>query len=256
MSKSLKLQIASDLHIEYDNDEYVDPLTLITPSADVLILAGDIGSFYKYDQLYNFVSNIASHFSHVVYVPGNHEFYVPPNHTPKSYKELMSYIDLLNDSITNLTVLNRQSVQIGDLCIAGATLWSDIKCELPKFIVRIHGMDTNTYRNNHRLDASYISDMIGYCKDHNLRLLCVTHHPPTYDVLKVTATKKRDKFVSLYASNMDNLLTSDNMIGWVCGHVHSNFDFFTDNGCRIIGNQMGKPKDNIRDYSKTFVIEY
>jgi UDP-2,3-diacylglucosamine pyrophosphatase LpxH len=255
MSTKLKLQIASDLHIEYDNDEFVDPLTLITPSADVLILAGDIGSFYKYDQLYNFISVIAPHFSHVLYIPGNHEFYVPPKYSPKSYNELISIMDRLNDSVKNLTVLNRRSVQIGDLCIAGATLWSDIKCELPKFIVRIHGMDTRTYRNNHILDSNYIKDMVGYCKDHNLRLLCVTHHPPTYDVLKVSTSKKRDKFVSLYASSMDDLLVSDNMFGWVCGHVHSNFDFVTDGGCRVMGNQMGKPKDNIMDYSNTFVIE-
>ena len=34
-------QIVSDLHIEYNTNEVPDPLTLITPSADILILAGD-----------------------------------------------------------------------------------------------------------------------------------------------------------------------------------------------------------------------
>ena len=43
----MTIQIASDLHIEYKNDLVPDPLNYLIPSADILILAGDIGSFYK-----------------------------------------------------------------------------------------------------------------------------------------------------------------------------------------------------------------
>ena len=41
------IQIASDLHIEFKNDDVPDPLNYITPTANILILAGDIGSLYK-----------------------------------------------------------------------------------------------------------------------------------------------------------------------------------------------------------------
>lgn len=253
---TIKIQIASDLHIEYDNDGLVDPLEYITPSGDVLILAGDIGSFYKYTQLHDFLNRVSTYFKYVIYVPGNHEFYLPPKHSPMKYEELLEVIDKLESSIENLIILNRKSVQIGDLCIAGATLWSELKCELPKFIVRIHGMDTKTYVENFTKDSNYIKDMIGYCKNYGLRLLCVSHHPPTYQVLTMSTHKRRDKFVSLYASDLSGLLKSDNMIGWICGHIHSNFDFMTDKGCRVIGNQHGKAKDNITDYEKDKVIEY
>ena len=37
-------QIVSDLHIEYKNDTYLEPLDFITPTADVLILGGYFGS--------------------------------------------------------------------------------------------------------------------------------------------------------------------------------------------------------------------
>jgi len=67
-----KFQIVSDLHIEYRNDEIPDPLSLITPTADNLILAGDIGSLYKFNQLKGFLQNLCKYFKNVLYVPGNH----------------------------------------------------------------------------------------------------------------------------------------------------------------------------------------
>ena len=40
----------------------------------------------------------------------------------------------------------------------------------------------------------------------------------------------------------------------MAGHIHSNFDYITTQGTRLIGNQLGKPKDNITDYKKDLVI--
>ena len=39
---TISVQIASDLHIECIDNNDIDPLTYITPAADILILAGDI----------------------------------------------------------------------------------------------------------------------------------------------------------------------------------------------------------------------
>ena len=48
---TLTVQIASDLHIEFKNNEVPDVLSIIDPCADVLILAGDVGSLYNEAQL-------------------------------------------------------------------------------------------------------------------------------------------------------------------------------------------------------------
>ena len=84
-------QIVSDLHIEYKSNDVPDPLTLITPSADILILAGDIGSFYQYDQLKTFLINLCPYFKVVVYVPGNHEYY---NKTKNHDDELQLFLNI------------------------------------------------------------------------------------------------------------------------------------------------------------------
>ena len=80
----LNLQIVSDIHIEYKNDEIPNPLDYITPTAEILILAGDIGSLYKIKQLKGFLDILCKHFKTVIYVPGNHEYYLMTdyNHLP------------------------------------------------------------------------------------------------------------------------------------------------------------------------------
>ena len=59
----VRVQIVSDLHIEYKNDNIPDTDSIIEPNADILILAGDIGSLYKAEQLYGFLENICKKFN-------------------------------------------------------------------------------------------------------------------------------------------------------------------------------------------------
>jgi len=250
------IQLVSDLHIEFRNDEFVDPLSMITPSADVLVLAGDIGSLYKYDQLCNFLSKCALLFKHTLYIPGNHEYYVPPDHggVGVPIRELKVRLRQLDESIPNFTVLDRECVILGRTMIAGATLWSDMEgFDVPKYIVRMCGISNRLYSELFKQDLAFIESTVEYCKLNNLELVVATHHPPTKAVLE--GVNKRDKFRSLYATDLDRLLTTDNVRIWMCGHIHKNFDFITSNGTRVLGNQRGKPKDHITDYRDDLVIK-
>lgn len=250
----MKIQIVSDLHIEYKNDDVPDPLTLITPSARILVMAGDIGSFYKYEQLKKFLERLCPYFDIVIYVPGNHEYYKQQGYKFEHMDILFKRFAKIQHSIDNLYVLNRSSVQIEDVCIIGCTLWSEPTVTIPKFIVRIPDMNTTIYNQKHQYDLLYIKKMIKYCKENKLKLIVVTHHCPTYSL--ITSKKKlKDKYISLYASNLDYLLTKEYVHTWICGHIHINFDKKTCRGTRLIGNQIGKPKDNIKDYNKKLVIE-
>uniref|UniRef100_A0A6C0LTT8 Calcineurin-like phosphoesterase domain-containing protein n=1 Tax=viral metagenome TaxID=1070528 RepID=A0A6C0LTT8_9ZZZZ len=245
----MNAQIVSDVHIEYKNNEIVNPLDYIKPSSPILILAGDIGSLYKYDQLYSFLRDISLYFEHVLYVPGNHEYYIPPGFEPLEFDALTTRLVSIENSIDNLKILNRQCVQLGDTCIIGATLWTKPLCELPKYIIRIHDITTDKYTNMFNVDLEYVERAIEYCKEKKLKVVCVTHHPPSEQI----DTGKRDKFKSFYMSDLDYLLKDVDT--WICGHVHNNFDFITEQGCRIVGNQKGKPKDKITDYRIDLVVE-
>ena len=113
-------------------------------------------------------------------------------------------------------------------------------------------MNTEIYEKKFNNDLNYINKMIEYCGKNNLKLVVATHYCPTYDV--INDEKMRDKYVSLYVSNLDYLLTKEKIHTWICGHIHSNFNIISKNGTRVVGNQFGKPRDNITDYSKELII--
>jgi predicted phosphohydrolase len=250
---SLSIQIASDLHIECKNDQDIDPLEYITPKANILILAGDIGSLYKIQQLKNFLNKICDCFEFVLFIPGNHEYYYIDGNETLTFSALEQRLKNLSSEIPNLHILYRDSVLIGNICICGCTLWSNPSCPIPNFIVRIHEMTTTNYTKHHLQDLKFIKDMIKYTTAKNYKLVVVTHHPPTFKVL--VDAKKRKKFISLYASNLDYLLDKDKVDTWICGHTHKNFDLLSEKRCRVLSNQKGKAKDYVMDYKKDFIID-
>ena len=69
----------------------------------------------------------------------------------------------------------------------------------------------------------------------------------------MSGTEKRN--ISLYVNNLDHLLSKDRVSTWICGHVHRNFDFTSPNGTRLIGNQIGKPRENINTFIKDLTME-
>ena len=244
----VKFQLVSDIHIERETsipkvEDY------IIPTAPFLIMAGDIGHLEYYEQLYEFMVEVCKKYEAVIYVLGNHEYYTEGDYT---MCEIFARAKQLEKSISNLYILNRNSVTLGDVCIVGCTLWSYTYNYIPPYIVRIPEMNTHKYMELYRKDLGYIKSMIEYCKENKLKLVVVTHHCPTYKV--ITGKKANDRFKSLYASHLDVLLNRENVHTWVCGHIHRNFDFITDGGTRLVSNQKGKPKDNINDFQKTKVI--
>ena len=251
----VNFQIASDLHIETMKDT-PSSTKFITPSADVLILAGDIGRIHRIEQLEEFMTDVCSKFVHVIYVLGNHEYYRTREHKDKTMEELFLQVKNMAERIGNLHILDRNHapIIIDDVLVAGCTLWSN-SIRVPDFIVRVHGMTPTKYNYLHSQDVQYITSMIKYCKSQKkkYKLLVVTHHAPTYSLIKNTK-KDRDKYKSLYVSNLDYLLDKNRVHTWVCGHLHINFDRKSINGTRLVGNQQGKPRDNIRDYRKNMVI--
>ena len=248
----MDIQIVSDLHIEHYSDDIPDPLDYITPTSDILLLAGDIGSIYKFNQLKGFLQRVCEHFKIVLYVPGNHEYYMRQNHTPVSFNKLNFMLSNIESEIPNLFLLSRRSVIIGDTCIIGCTLWSDAKISIPRYIVRVYGMHNDMYDHLHKSDLEYIQDMIEHCKENSLTPVVATHHCPSHMVLP--PRKAKDRYTSLYVSNLDHLLTEDKVHTWISGHIHHNFDMITPGGTRLVGNQYGKPKDNITDFGKNFVV--
>lgn len=253
----MSFQLASDLHIEYKNDRVdIDPLKYITPTCENLILAGDIGSLYKYEQLRNFLLNCGKMFRRVIYVPGNQEYYLPPKmydeeegqYEPLSMDELNRRLETLQ--FGNITVLNKKVIEIDGITLIGCTLWSYPNCVIPKFIVKIYGVQTKEYKALFLDHLTFLKEKLEENRDKTV--MVITHHLPSFSLLPNYRLEYR--YVSLYASNLLYLTKwYENIQVWIFGHSHKNCDKFF-NKTRYVSNQQGKEKDNVVDFKKNFVI--
>jgi predicted phosphohydrolase len=114
----LKLQYASDLHLEFPaNKEFLKQHPL-KPVGDVLVLAGDIVPFSVMDKHQDFFSYVSDNFETTYWLPGNHEYY---------HFDLAEKTGLLNEAIcSNVFLVNNTSVVHENIKLVFSTLWSQI----------------------------------------------------------------------------------------------------------------------------------
>ena len=127
----MKIQYASDLHLEFaENASYLkhNPLKVV---GDILILAGDIG--YLGDQNYSqhpFWDWASENYRQVIVAMGNHEFY--------KYFDITTldngYIHQIRH---NVAAYYNSVISIGDTDIIVSTLWSEIPREEAAFTERV-----------------------------------------------------------------------------------------------------------------------
>ena len=169
----MKIQFISDIHLESVLNKK-DPILfyekLLTPVAPILVLAGDIGMFERVPELVHFLQWTSTHWDHVVYVIGNHEYYRLPSKTahgvPFALSESLRNLSLdlfefkkKTKDLTNLTILDRGIVEIEGIWIAGTTLWSAIDTRrkvMPWYIKRRLNITPEEYRARFERDKKWI----------------------------------------------------------------------------------------------------
>jgi predicted phosphodiesterase len=118
----MRIQLFSDLHLE----RYPDFQPHFSPGADVIVLAGDIGSYQSGSRLtagdfgLERFAPSRSGCSKVLYVPGNHEF--DSLEFDETYVRLRETCDRLG-----ITWLEREVVTHGRVRFVGTTLWADFE---------------------------------------------------------------------------------------------------------------------------------
>ena len=116
----MKIQLLSDLHLEAHPHFTAQP----TPGADVLVLAGDVGSYQNGSQLVDADFGLAR-FSPlhgwptpVIFVPGNHEY---------DTQDFDAAHARLRETCARLRLiwLERETVVLHGVRFVGTTLWTD-----------------------------------------------------------------------------------------------------------------------------------
>ncbi len=243
----MKIQLLSDLHIEFQSYEYPDC------DSDIVVLAGDIhtkGQGVKWA-----IENILD--KPVIYVLGNHEYY------GKTYPKLVAEVKELARG-TNVHILERDVVTINGVNFLGCTLWTDFElfgdpriagyhCQtkmtdykkikrLPNYS-KIRSIDTAIA---HKKSTLWLAQELKQRK--NETNIVVTHHGPS--LKSVSAGFQKDMTTAAYVSDLEEFIELHQPQFWLHGHLHNSSDY-TIGKCRILCNPKGyagEENDNFKPH--------
>ena len=217
----MKIQYASDLHLEFaDNRNYIDGGG-IEPVGDVLVLAGDVSYLGDRNMMkLRFWDWCAEHFLETFIVPGNHEFY-------NGYDIAQTMQDFEYEYRENVRYLNNSSIMLDDTELFFTTLWTKIS---PLFLWEIQrGM--NDFRRGVLDGERFTANDVDGLHKRSLEWLdsalkastaahkvVVTHHCPTL----------RDEFNghhggvlnTAFQVDMDDFIEQSGADYWIYGHTH------------------------------------
>lgn len=252
----LKIQYASDLHLEFpENRRYIKQNPL-KPAGDVLVLAGDIVPFAVMDRYQDFFSYLSDHFVTTYWLPGNHEYY---------------HFDVINKQGTfcekireNVFLLNNTSLMHGNSKLIFSTLWSKISLghqwEIEKRLNDFHQIKYNAFRFSsehynqlHEESLAFIKSEITDQQAENL--VVISHHCPTF--FNYPQQYKGDVLNEAFSVELFELIESSQINYWLYGHHHTNTPEFEIGNTKLITNQLGYVQQNehqLFEFNKCFEL--
>lgn len=231
---TLRVQILSDLHLEFDDDDGKFFVQNLPVEGDVLILAGDVLSLRQPEKALQTFRWFCERFKHVVFVPGNHEYYkVSPETAETLLQECVTHI-------SNLHLLNPGMVCLEGIRFLGGTLWFPYSPEEVRY---------RSSMNDFRLIPDFVpwvhtthTAHLNFFK-HNLQRgdILITHHlPHPRSIAPEYAGSVLNRF--FLAGDAASLVDYGEAQLWVHGHTHTSCDYQIA-GTRVICNPRGYPHE-------------
>jgi predicted phosphohydrolase len=235
---SLKVQFASDLHLEFPANNRFLKLNPLQPVGEVLVLAGDIVPFAIMDKHKDFFNYVSDHFETTYWLPGNHEYY---------HFNIAEKCGVLHENIrSNVYLINNTSVVYGNSKLIFSTLWSRISsgCQwqiersLNDFhLIKDKGsrFSAELYNQLHEESLAFIQNELNTLKTEKLTVF--THHCPTF--LNYPEQYKGNALNEAFAVELLDLIEASGIAYWAYGHHHSNIPEFKIGNTALITNQLG-----------------
>ena len=235
----MKIQYASDLHLEMSANRRFMQNIPFEVMGDVLVLARDIG--YLCDRTppcHKFWEWVSANYREVLIVPGNHEFY--------GNGDVLAYGDSWSRKILpNVHYHQNKVVRIDDTDFILSTLWSHIRPE-DECVVRQGMYDFRQILYNGRrftpadFNAEHEKSLYfikrSVAESTAERIVVVTHHLPT---MAVVATEHKGSLLnSAFATELGDFIADSRIDAWIFGHSNANIDATIGN-TRIVCNQLG-----------------
>ena len=254
----MKIQLLSDLHLESQPHLQPPQAPCPAPGADVLVLAGDIGSYQAGSQLSDSDFGLAR-FSPlqgwptpVVFVPGNHEY--DGLDFDATHTRLRTTCERLGIAWLEREVLHGpwRDRQGRPVRLVGTTLWTDfdaLKNRDKAFrAANFYLKKALATRNGLPFLAPELREQALACQEWLRQALAtpfegstvvITHFAPSlrsadprYGLVPGTAG---------FCNDLDDLLAHAQL--WLHGHLHTPLDY-VHQGCRVVANPLGYARKN------------
>lgn len=276
MNKTI-IKVVSDLHLEFyrslSDVKHIDNI-IKKCNANVLALCGDIGNpMHKPEILKEFLSKVSANYNHVLYIPGNHEYYNILRGNTYDMTTVNNYLDELCNQY-NIKFLNNKTETINGIKFIGSTLWSKIDIDKYNYIKRSLNDYYLIYKNNddlftpddsdklHSNSVKFIEDEIKDSISINKPCVVLTHHAPLIDAYKTDENKietcalqyQGNKLSSAFGTHLPYLFIPNTVKLWAFGHTHYAKQFLF-NKVPVVTNQLGYSRELGINFNPDLEIE-
>ena len=240
----MNFQYASDLHLEFAQNKKAVFKKPLLPTAEILLLAGDILPISDLAQHQDFLNYVSDHFKMTYWVPGNHEFYGSDLATmPHCFEEsIRPNVLLLNNIVKEL------ADPAGPIELIFSTLWSHIPVHLSEIVakrvqdfsqIQWNGsqMTPHVYNQLHQNALQFLDTALA---SKPARKVVISHHVPSF--LNYPKKHQNDPINACFASNLDHFIQKTAPNAWIFGHHHSNISSFLVGKTTLYTNQLGYVK--------------
>jgi predicted phosphodiesterase len=245
---AMKLHIMSDLHFEMHADGGSELIRgLDSTGVDVLVLAGDITMARCYEDLEGVFKPLTRKYRHILYVPGNHEYYKSsPAQVTRNLAKLTKAFPEVVTPQNGATVLAGQRFVVG-------TMW-----------FRLDPAAEPSKRLMH--DFSLIKDFEPWVYEQNAAFeqivanrlratdVVVTHHLPAPQ--STPARFARSAANAFFMCDMTSYISERQPKLWIHGHTHDRCDYLLGR-TRVVANPLGYPSEpnSLAAFEPSFQIE-
>lgn len=235
----MKIQYASDLHLELSgNSRWIKHNPLVV-SGDILILAGDIIYLREDGGLkHPFWDWCGDNYEQTLVVPGNHEYYGGFN-----LAETLENWSL--ELRSNVRYVNNSTIRLGRTIIVMSTLWSNIRVEnafaIESRITDFHRirygedrLDFVKFNDIHHQSVDFIRKALKESSDGDI--IVVSHHLPSQ--ILVSDKFKGSNLNDAFSSEQGNWIADSKIKYWIYGHSHENITGQIGQ-TKLLSNQLG-----------------
>lgn len=234
----MKIQYASDLHLEFPKNKEFIKANPIEPMGDILLLAGDIMPFTQLERLGSFLDELAENYETTYWIPGNHEYY-GGDISLRSCR----FEEKIRE---NVILLNNRTIITAGYRFIFSTLWSQISVQNEQQVlyglndfnyIKIDGkpLTVSAYNARHKQALDFLNKELK--KKVSEFTVVVTHHVPTFQ--HYPEQYKNDPLNEAFATELYDLITETQPDFWIYGHHHNNTTDFTIGKTQMLTNQLG-----------------